>query len=368
MEKKNKILFVLSNLGNGGAQRTVLNILNNIDLEKFSPTLCIFNNPSDTSYLDLLRSSIRVKVLNTKARFSVFKLIKEIRSQTPDLVFSTLGYVNFVVFVAHLLSFSKSKLILREASFKKKGYNTTKLEYYLVRLAYRNCDVLISLSDGVRQHLIEHYGIKREKIRVVYNPVDIDRIEQVVNDGEILIPRKPGVFRIIACGRLEAPKNYELLIHAVSKLNTGLEFWELHILGDGEKKGELQQLVKDLGLESNIRFLGFQKNPYSYIKGADLFILSSRWEGFPNVIVEAMTCGVPVLATDCLYGPNVILENGKHGWLVPNEDEAALTEKTDYLIRNQQELLRIKNSMPSRVQEFNAKKIIKEYEKLFLEV
>lgn len=366
MGKKIKVVFVLGCLGNGGAERTVLNILNNIDSNLFDVSLCLLENIEKNSYSNFLNKKIDITILNRRARYSILSIAKVIKKENPDIVFSTLSYMNVVVYIAHKLSYSKSKLILREANFMKKDFNMSKLSYFLVKHSYANCHKVISLSKGVKQNLKDHFNVKEEKISLIYNPIDLINIRKMQNETLDTIDK--GVFKLIVCGRLTKQKNQELLIRALKKIKVGNEKWILNIVGDGEDRIKLESLVKELSLEDNIKFLGFKKNPYKYMANSDLFILSSLWEGFGHVVAEAMACGTPVLSTDCPHGPREILDNGEFGWLVANNDEKALTEKIEYLINNQNEIEIMKKKLKERVDYFDSPKIVKEYENVFLDV
>ena len=172
---------------------------------------------------------------------------------------------------------------------------------------------------------------------------------------------------ILAVGRLTKAKDYPTLLRAFALISKKKKV-RLVILGEGEERKSLKNLVRGLDISENIAFLGFQKNPYKYMQKANIFVLSSKREGFPNVLVEAMACGVSVVSTDCQSGPNEIIKNGENGVLVPVGDEKTLaeTETTSRGACVQREKFWIEGKR--KAQDFTAEKSIKEYEKLFEEV
>jgi len=172
---------------------------------------------------------------------------------------------------------------------------------------------------------------------------------------------------IIAVGRLTKAKDYPTFLRAFSLICKKRKA-HLVILGEGEERKNLENLIHKLNLPENVAFLGFQKNPYKYMQKASVFVLSSKREGFPNVIVEAMTCGVPVISTNCQSGPNEIIKNGENGILVPVGDEKALAEAILKVLNNHSLRQKFSEQGRKKAQDFTAEKSIKEYEKLFQEV
>jgi len=157
-------------------------------------------------------------------------------------------------------------------------------------------------------------------VQVIYNPVVTDQLlakAAAPLDHPWFVPGSPAV--ILSAGRLTAQKDYPTLLRAFARLTAGREA-RLIVLGEGEARGSLEALARDLGVADQIFFASFVENPFAYMARADLFVLSSAWEGHPNVIVEAMACGTPVVSTDCPSGPAEILDNGKYGRLVPVGD------------------------------------------------
>jgi glycosyltransferase involved in cell wall biosynthesis len=194
----------------------------------------------------------------------------------------------------------------------------------LARIFYRRANAIIAVSQGVADDLVNNIGVSRNKTHVIYNPIVTPALlekMQIVPSHPWFVPGTPPV--VLAVGRLTAQKDYPALLHAFALARQEREM-HLLILGEGEKRFELEAMVSSLGLENDVQMPGFVPNPYMYMARASVFVLSSAWEGFSNVIAEALACGVPVVSTDCPSGPAEILENGKFGKLVPVGDPNAM--------------------------------------------
>lgn len=366
-QTKIKVFFFLSNLSGGGAQRTMVNLLKSIDKNSFSPTLVLLDyNPND-AYASLIPDDIEIINLNSRGRYAAWKVKKIIESKQPDKLFSTLPQVNFAVWLGNKISNRKPKLILRETNYRKEGTNTTVLKQKLYKTIYRDADRVIGLSEGVSKHMIEAYQLDATKVTRIYNPVDIEGINiKSLETCEISYTKK---IKMIACGRLAKQKNYPLLIKALGKLkDKGCNDFELFIMGEGPDEKILKRMISDYGLTENIRLIGFRSNPYAYMRQADLFILSSLWEGFGHVVVESMACGTPVLATDCPHGPREILKDGEYGWLVPNNDLHQLSIKLGNLMHEHDKIRQMSNKVYDRARDFDVKNIIRQYESVFREI
>ncbi len=199
----------------------------------------------------------------------------------------------------------------------------------LLRKAYLSADAVLAVSEGVRTAAMDYHRIPPEQIQTAYNFFDVAKIDAL---ADVPLPtsfrKNDKRFLVVAAGRLHPAKAYDVLIEAArivvhEKDQTRLEVW---ILGEGELRAELERQIREAGLEKHVRLLGFQDNPLRFMRAADLFCLSSRYEGMPNALVEAMLCGVPVIAADCQSGPREILQAGKLGRLVPIENSRALAE------------------------------------------
>jgi glycosyltransferase involved in cell wall biosynthesis len=232
----------------------------------------------------------------------------------------------------------------------------------LVRAFYPKADKIICVSNGVAQELINKYHLPKSKIQVIYNPVvaqDMFKKAEEPLDHPWFQPGQPPI--ILGVGRLTAQKDFETLIKAFALVRNKTET-RLMILGEGPERTKLEQFVKQLGLENDVSMPGFVDNPYKYMKRSSVFVLSSRWEGLPTVLVEALALGLPVVSTDCPSGPAEILENGKWGRLVPVGAPKALADAILAAMNDE------RGKGVERAKEFSLDKIVNQYVALIKEL
>ncbi|OYR48490.1 hypothetical protein DJ73_19415 [Halorubrum sp. Ea1] len=228
-------------------------------------------------------------------------------------------------------------------------------------MLFNNSDQVIAISKGLNDQLIDEFGIKKEKLSVIYNPVYDTRVQSGSREPVNHSPFDQSSDIVLSVGRLVPAKGYDILLRSFKKIIDQREA-NLVILGEGPERERLEQLSIDLGIKSCVYFPGFKQNPYKYMSNADVFVSSSRSEGFGNAIVEALGCETSVVATRCPSGPAEILADGRYGRLVPPENPHELARAIIESINcpTDRELLR------SRAEDFSQEKIIDEYEQLLL--
>ncbi len=203
---------------------------------------------------------------------------------------------------------SGAKTLISERAMPSLQYGypgiASRLNRWLIRRLYPRADCLLPNSFGNREDLIRNFGIPADKCRVLYNPFDLEKIRQKAEKP----PKgwKEGGFVFLTVGRLDRGKNQKLLIEALAGMGHGGA--RLVIIGEGPLEGELRRRARELGVEERVELVGRQSNPFAWMRRADCFVFASNHEGFPNVLVEALACGTPVISTDCLSGPREILE------------------------------------------------------------
>jgi glycosyltransferase involved in cell wall biosynthesis len=202
----------------------------------------------------------------------------------------------------------------------------------------------------------------QKKIIIVPNPVVLP------TPASQLSPNLSGQHSLIAIGRLVPQKGFDLLLTALAKLKDRYPEWRLTILGEGASRPQLESLRAELGLSHLVDFLGEVKNPSTYLHQANLFVMSSRFEGFPNALCEAMACGLPVISTDCPSGPAEIIDNGKDGLLVENENVSALAIAMEKLMSDEGERKFLATNALVAIQRFSIEKVMLVWEKLVNEV
>ena len=343
----------------GGAQRTILNVVNGLDKKRYQIKLVMLNKTKNETYLSYLHPSIEYYYLNKKARYSLFSLRKTIKSFKPIFVISTLGYINILTAFSTIFFNNKPFIILRESAYRT--FNN-KFQSKLYIFAHKIADYSIALSKSVQKNMIENYKISKEKIGVIYNPIDLTFINKKLNkDIDFSFTKK---VKLVVAGRLVSVKNHSMVIKALNYFKIHFhDNFELLVLGDGPLKEELYNEVKLYNLQDNIHFLGNVKNPFPYFEKADFMLVSSISEGFGHVIIEAMACKTLVISTDCTGGPREILQD-KYGFLVPINDYIKMAQAIHHFYLDQKHYDRVIEMATSRLNDFKLQKIIMDYEKL----
>lgn len=312
-----KICFIIPNLGGGGAERVATHLLNNLNLEKYDLTLIImYKDKGD--YLKKLRKEVKIEFLNVdRIRFGILPIFKFLNKNHFDIVmvFSedvmiflgifVVPFIKNTIFInRHLSVFLKDK----KSIFRK----------YSLKVAYRNYDKVISQSKDMTESLLKNKLVSENKITEINNPVDFKNIDILSNKQEEL-EFDENFKNIIAVGRLFYQKGFDILINSMKSLIN--ENIKLFILGEGPERKKLEKLIKDFKLENKIFLIGRKSNPYIYMKNADLFILSSRFEGFPNVLLEANACGCYAICNNSPGGINEIIQENINGNIINFENE-----------------------------------------------
>ena len=362
---KRKIIIFMYSLQGGGAQRTIVNIINNLNREKFKPIL-VLGTTKNNDYIDFIDKNITIKYLNrTRLRYCLFDLVKIIREEKPSLLFTTLIDNNIVLSFAKLISLKKIPLIVREANNRTESGKVSKINKFITYLTYNYiADKVIALSIGVKADLVNNFRIKKDNIEVIYNPVEVDKIKLFSNEKIDDFKFNDNEKIIIAVGRLVEQKDYPTLLKAFSIIIKSVKA-KLIILVKGPLEKELKELCVRLNISNKVIFLGFKRNPYKYIKKADIFVISSKWEGFGHVIVESMVCGTPVISTNCKSGPLEIIGDNKYGILIPVGNSEVLAREIINLLKNDKKRNNLSKKGIKRAKHFDVSTIVKQYEAVF---
>ena len=361
-----KIFFVIPDLVSGGAQRTFVNILNSIDKNYFKCILVVYRKKG-ALFKELDKEIEVISLECSKSIYSIFKLTSLIKKYNPQIVFSTLRYINFVTIISCIIAFKKLKIIVRETNNHTEAKIKKNLKEFFIDYVYRFAHKIVALSEGVRLDINHRTKIEMSNIEVIYNPINLDSI--MIRKREKLPPKYEAEFadknitKLINVGHLEEQKGHDVLIKSVKLIN---EFdFKLYIIGEGSKRHYLEKLINKLDLQDKVVLLGFQDNPYNFRHKSDMFILSSLWEGFGHVIVEAMACELPVISSDCKSGPNEIINDNFDGMLCKTGSHKDMKQKINLLaLDNNKKNKMIKNAL-SKMRKFEDKLIVKSYEELF---
>lgn len=356
--KKISVIFILPDLETGGAERIITTIANHLSRDKFEPKILLLRKQG--GYLDLVRKDIEIIDLDTeRIRNSLKPILREIYRRKPDIVFSGFGEVNAYLSLFIKL-FPRTKFIARETNVV--SHHVTRKEIKFFYSFYNNYQRIIAQSDDMKKDLIDNFNVKEKKIIKINNPVDFDFIEE-----KLALSGKPECFKsnyknVVAIGNLSERKGFDNLLKVFSRLKS--ENIVLHILGDGRDREILHQMRDFLDLKKVI-FHGRQENPYQFLKYADLFILSSRYEGFPNVLLEAGACGTYSLVNNCPGGINEIIQNRINGEISDIDNHDDFSQKIIQVLHESYDSNSIKNSIKLR---FSKEIILDKYEKVLLDL
>lgn len=328
-----RIAFFLPGLYGGGAERVFLNLAQGFTERGYQVDFVLAQLEGALS--DQIPDRVSMICLNKKIHHanrsirSVPALIGYLKDRKPDILITAL-HGNLLAIWAKLIARSPVKLIITEHNtFSIQNRLLAKpiglLNSMLVHEYYPKANYIVAVSNGVADDLAEAVRLPRENIHVIVNPVITQSVQQKKSlpiSHPWFVQGSPPV--ILAVGRLTDQKDFSTLIRAFSVIDHTSDC-RLMILGDGELREELEVLIDQLNLTNRVKLPGFVENPYAYMANSALFVLSSKWEGLPTVLIEAMACGLPVISTQCPSGPLEILQAGRFGRLIPvgNAEEMA---------------------------------------------
>ena len=314
----NAVLF-LPDLDAGGAQRTFVNLANHLHVAGVVPRLVVAR--ADGPAKDWLAPKTEFADMGVSRLRAAWRPLRAIvRRYRPQVLLSTVVHGNILAVLATLGLRPRPALVLRETNSHRSRDDLTSADRLLVRWAYRRADAVIALSHGVAAELTSDYRLDPARVSVIHNPVNIMRFRDPPPGNAS--PWAADGSLVIGMGRLVRQKGFDLLLKAFARVpGNGLR---LAILGEGPEHAPLQRLAHELGVGDRVHIPGCVVQPERWLPNASLFVLSSRWEGFGHVIVEAMAAGAPVVAFDCPYGPADIIRDEETGLLVSNGDVDAL--------------------------------------------
>jgi glycosyltransferase involved in cell wall biosynthesis len=311
--------------------------------EVLNPKLLLLRNEGE--FANLIPDDIETFSLEEEKRTKlpqlVVRLRKALNKLDSEVLVSCMWYPALISYGARRLSPGAFTHVIHDTvpmmEFIKYELSHERfrwLKLHLIRKAYADADALIGNSQGVKDDFLD-FGMQAEKVHMIYNPLNREMIVRMAEEESDINVNVP---LVVSAGRLVYQKAFDVLMKAFRKVRDQVKA-KLLIIGDGYMKQELLSMREALGLRDDVVFTGFQQNPFKFIKHATVFCLASRYEGFPNVVLEAMTLGVPVVVTNCHAGPSEITEDGKYGILIPPEDpdalaEAILTILTDSQLRD----------------------------------
>lgn len=361
--KQQRLVGIIHELTMGGAERMMVNILNHFSSKGDEVHLIIVQNIGTLKAL--LNSNIMVHDLESSSvKKSLPKCLRTIYTIQPNTVFTGIGHLNialapFIPLMRYVLP--PTRWISRETnivSMENQKGKYPKLFNFLYRHVYQNYDVIIAQSEDMEKDLALHYPKTVKRISVINNPINIEKVKSLAKEP-IDFNFDSQMINLVSVGTLRQRKRHDLLLQTLVKLPQN---YHLVIVGSGEEEASLKALSHKLGLENRVVFEGHRTNPYPYMKQADLFVLTSEHEGFPNVLLEANSVGTPVVAFACPGGISEIIEEGINGVAVANGDVSALAQSIQMVVNETFIASKVVKSIQRR---YSHEIIIKNYEKVF---
>ena len=271
---------------------------------------------------------------------SLHRLEQYLLQQCPDVLLASTDIPNLLALWGGWLARTKTRVFVKAdvnlTTWVEEAPDSLQRKLpRLIRAWYPRAHGIVAVSGGLADELAGLTGLPRDRINVIHNPVDCERIAKLASEDPEdpwFGPGQPPV--VLAAGRLHPQKDYPTLLRAFAQLRREQKA-RLVILGEGSERPHLESLAGELGIAEDLRLMGFRPNPFAYMSRSAVFVLSSAWEGLSNVLIEALACGCPVVSTNCPHGPAEVLENGKHGRLVPVRDHEALAKAIQLTLQSE---------------------------------
>lgn len=374
MSARQKICFVLPSLAGGGSERAAVQILNGLDESIWDRSMYLFEKTGP--YLADVSPAVRLHAGSDRSRTGRWRALRRfVRETRPDVVVSFLSY--FTVLTAVRAAAVGARVVFNlqtpmsafladgdyawRRGWRRRGFAM------VTRAGYASADLIVATSRGVADDLVSAFGVSRAAVRVVHNPVNLEAVasaaQEPIDAAHAEAWQRPV---IVAAGRLAEAKNYPLLIEALAILRQRVPA-RLFILGHGDEERAIRELAAARGVGSAVVLCGFQTNPWKYIARADVFALTSRYEGFGNVLVESMACGVPVVATRS-PGTSDIVRDGVDGILVGRHEPVAVAAALERVLADEPFRRRLSDEARIGAARFASPVIAREYERVFREL
>jgi glycosyltransferase involved in cell wall biosynthesis len=323
MAQQLRILLLIPHLGGGGAEQVTALLARGLSREKYELHLGLVTqaNADDGD----VPHWVTVHALDApRVRSGAFRLLKLVRRLKPDLILSGMAHLNFLVILLRPLFPPKTRVLVRQNSTVSSDLTFARLPVYtrlLYQQLYRHADRIICQSNAMAEDLARQLEVGEDQIAVLPNPVDLDRIWAAADAPGHWTGPGP---HLLAIGRLSPEKGFDLLLHALSIVRKSFPQADLAIAGAGPEQMALQSVCGELGLEAAVRFAGHVRRPYVLFPGAALFVLSSRYEGLPNALLEAAGGGLPIVALPASKGVVDLLDKMPGAWLAKDVSASAL--------------------------------------------
>ena len=359
-----KIIFVVPSLSGGGAERVIINLANNLDANEYDVIILSLLKNQSNDFKNRVKSHVDFVNLNCvkRIRYSAFPILKFINKIKPDIVFMGLGELNALMSL-FIIKKNRIKWIARETNIPSKQ-NKNFIINLLYKTTYKKYFKIIAQSDDMYNDLIENFHFSKNKIVKINNPVDLQVIDNEIEKGTTFKKNEKKI-NFLLCGRITYQKGYDLLIEQLkdSTLNDNYHFY---IIGNENKKNIenigplIRKKIKDFKLENVITICDFREDIFPIMEKIDFMLLSSRYEGFPNVAIESLCCGTPVIANNFCGGINEIIIDGENGYIFDIYKKGSFDEvlkkisNTVFDSNKIKKLAREKYSIESKITEFQS--------------
>ena len=345
----------------GGAERVALDLADGLTDRGYDVDLVLVDATGDL--LGEVSDDVTIVDLDAgRVATSLLPLREYLRSRGPDILYSMMTEPNLIAIAASWLSRSDTRIIISEHNTLSRSIDSYK-DRLIARgawLTYPSADHVVAVSEGVRRDVLTHTRLRPDSISMIYNPVRVDSIrERGTEPVDHKWFRDDSLEVILSGGRHEPQKGFDTLLRAFTNLER--DDARLVLFGEGPETEALQKQAQALEIDERVSFPGFVENPYSYMSAADVFVLSSEYEGFGLVLIEAMACGCPVVSTDCESGPSEILDNGSYGPLTPVGDDDALAAAIERMLEDPSD----SETLYRRASEYSIEAAIEKYDRLF---
>ncbi|WP_049919616.1 glycosyltransferase [Haloarcula vallismortis] len=324
------IAFFVPSLTVGGAERVTVSVANGLSKRGYEVDLVVSYNEGD--FRSDVGGNVNIVDLGTRRipgigiGASVPALVRYLSRRSPEILFSQMTYANSIHMISQVLSGSDTVTISTiHTTLGMQEESKEKFVQWLQRHLAHQSDQFVAVSEGVANSVVEHVGVDREKVSVLYNPIPIPEVQEQAGESvDHPWTDSANLDVVLGVGRLERAKNFESFLRAFERVHTARPDTRAIVAGGGSKRTELERLAAELGIDDVVSFPGFVDNPYGYMANADVLAMSSIHEGLPTVLIEALACGCPVVSTDCPSGPAEILKDGEFGPLVDVDDDEGL--------------------------------------------
>ena len=364
---RRRILFFIPSVSGGGAERVFSTLIAHLDRDRFEIHLALLQSPVQAAP-EIPPDVLVYDLKNTRVRYAIPALVKLVWKIRPDALLSTLGHLNLALIASRPLLPRGTKVLIRESTvasvFLRSGIPHPRVWQWLYRRLYRRADCVVCPSATILEDLAKNFDVPREKLLCIYNPLDFEKVHSLAeSSGNPYSGRGP---HLITAGHLSAEKGLDVLIDAMPTILQSCPDARLHVLGEGPLLPDLLEQAKRLGLEERIYFLGFQKNPWQYMRYADIFVLPSRFEGLPNALLEALALGTRAVASDCAGSVREILDYDDTITLVPPESTRELAKAIIAAAQFPRTPPAQFAEMKRRLRRFDLQQVVEEYSQILL--